>query len=335
MPRKLRSDFAALLAMTVSAAMPGAALADEGGVSFWLPGNYGSLAAVPGQPGWSFASVYYHTSVSAGGSRTFRIGGGVQAGLKGYADLVFLNGTYVSPTPFLGGQFSFDMTEAVGASNAGVNATLTGPLGNTLSGSRSDNVSGFSDLYPRATVKWNEGVHNFMVYTMWGLPVGAYDPNRLANIGIGHWSGDGGAGYTYFDPKTGHEFSAVAGLTYNFKNPYTNYQNGVDFHLDWAASQFLSKEWLVGVVGYFYNQISADSGAGATLGAFESRVAGIGPQVGYLFPAGDMQGYLNLKGYYEFDADHRPKGWNVWLTLAISPLPPTTAAQHQMATRAR
>src|SRR6185312_3867188 len=199
MPRKLRTDLVALL-VAVSIGVSGAALADEGGVSFWLPGGYGSLAAVPGQPGWSFGSIYYHTTLSAGGSKTFRIGGGVQAGLAGRADLVFLNGTYVSPTSFLGGQFSFDLTEAVGASRASVDATLTGPLGNTLSGSRTDNVSGFSDLYPRATVKWNEGVHNFMIYTMWDFPVGAYDPNRLANIGIGHWAGDGGAGYTYFDP---------------------------------------------------------------------------------------------------------------------------------------
>src|SRR6202023_421235 len=43
------------------------ALADESGVSFWVPGFFGSLAAAPQQPGWSLADVYYHTSVSAGG----------------------------------------------------------------------------------------------------------------------------------------------------------------------------------------------------------------------------------------------------------------------------
>jgi hypothetical protein len=26
---------------------------------------------------------------------------------------------------------------------------------------------------------------------------------------------------------------------------------------------------------------------------------------------------VNLKGFSEFDAKHRPEGWNVWLTLAI------------------
>src|SRR5262245_39978615 len=45
---------------------------------------------------------------------------------------------------------------------------------------------------------------------------------------------DGGVGYTYFNPKTGHELSAVAGLTYNFENEHTDYQNGIDFHLDAA-----------------------------------------------------------------------------------------------------
>src|SRR5262245_11922251 len=43
-----------------------AGLADEGGVSVWLPGFFGSLAAAPLQPGWSLTSIYYHTSVSAG-----------------------------------------------------------------------------------------------------------------------------------------------------------------------------------------------------------------------------------------------------------------------------
>src|SRR5215510_1600173 len=54
------------------------AKADEGGVSFWIPGFFGSLAASPLQPGWSLTSFYYHTSVSAGSdvaqAREIRIG---------------------------------------------------------------------------------------------------------------------------------------------------------------------------------------------------------------------------------------------------------------------
>jgi hypothetical protein len=38
---------------------------------------------------------------------------------------------------------------------------------------------------------------------------------------------------------------------------------------------------------------------------------------------GELQGYVNLKGYKEFNAVHRPEGWNVWLTFALSPTPPS------------
>jgi hypothetical protein len=48
----------------------------------------------------------------------------------------------------------------------------------------------------------------------------------------------------------------------------------------------------------------------------------VGPQIGYLFPIGGMQGYLSLKAYWEFDAERRADGWNTWLTLAISPAAP-------------
>jgi hypothetical protein len=55
----------------------------------------------------------------------------------------------------------------------------------------------------------------------------------------------------------------------------------------------------------------------------------VGPQVGYIFPVGNMQGYLNLKAYGEFDAANRPSGWNAWLTFAISPVASTDATPTQ------
>ena len=55
-----------LAVATVMGALASPVAADEGGVSFWLPGTFGSLAAVPQQPGWSLATIFYGTSVSAG-----------------------------------------------------------------------------------------------------------------------------------------------------------------------------------------------------------------------------------------------------------------------------
>ena len=39
---------------------------------------------------------------------------------------------------------------------------------------------------------------------------------------------------------------------------------------------------------------------------------GVGAQLGYIIPMGDLQGYFNVKAYKEFEI--RPEGWNVWLT---------------------
>lgn len=63
MPRRILKPFVVVLGVLIG--MPSIALADEGGVSLWLPGFFGSLAASPLQPGWSLTSIYYHTSVSA------------------------------------------------------------------------------------------------------------------------------------------------------------------------------------------------------------------------------------------------------------------------------
>jgi hypothetical protein len=298
---------------------PCAALADEGGLSFWLPGQFGSLAATPGTPGLSWAMVYIHPSVSAAGGAGFPRGGRIDLGLEGRGDLVAFGPTYIFATPFLGAQVSASLLGIAGRNEGSVTASLTGPLGNTISGNKTQALTSYGDVIPQIAMKWNLGVHNFMTYVMGDIPVGDYDPNRLANLGIGHGALDWGGGYTYFNPQTGNEFSGTAGFTYNFINPDTQYKNGVDFHFDWGASHFFTKQLQLGLVGYYFQQITDDTGAGATLGGFRSRIAGVGPQLGFLFPVGDMQGYVNAKVYKEFAAQNRPEGWNAWLTFAISP----------------
>ena len=192
---------------------------------------------------------------------------------------------------------------------------------------------GLGDLAPMFQLCWNAGVHNYMTYVTGDIAVGAYESTRLSNIGIGHGAIDAGGGYTYFNPATGHEFSGVLGFTYNFQNQSTQYQNGVDMHFDWGASQFLTKQFQVGLVGYVYKEIGCDSGSGDRVGCFQSQVVGVGPQLGFIFPVGDMQGYINLKGYKEFAAENRPDGWNTWVTFVISPAAPTPSAPRRMVTK--
>jgi hypothetical protein len=317
--------------------------ADESGISFWIPGFFGSLAAAPQQPGWSLSNIYYHTSVSAGGdvalAREFQIRqvpvnltARASANVNATGDLGFVLPNYVFATPVLGGQASAGLLAGYGV----ISTTVAGQLSGNLSGpggastpffrsdAFNDTTWGFTDLIPIFTLRWNAGVNNFMTYFTGDIPVGAYQSDRLANLGIGHGAIDAGGGYTYFNPATGHEFSGVLGFTYNFINTSTQYQSGVDMHFDWGASQFLTKQVQVGLVGYAYKEIGCDSGSGDHVGCFQSQVFGVGPQFGYVFPLSQgLQGYINVKGYGEFANSARPAGWNTWLTFVISPAAPT------------
>jgi hypothetical protein len=307
------------------------ARADSGGISFWLPGAFASLAATPTVPGWAYSTIYLHLQANAGATQNFVTSNGargsVVTGLSAHGDALVQGITYTSPLAVLGGQAAFTVLAAPGNLGASIDATLTGPRGNAVSGVATDNRTTVSDVLYQGTLKWNQGVHNEMVYVVGNIPSGTYDPNRLANLSFGFPAIDVGAGYTYLDPKTGHEFSVVGGLTYSAINPYLQYQNGIDFHLDWGASQFISKNVHVGLVGYFFQQITDDSGPGAKLGGFRGMAVGLGPEIGFIIPLSkDYQGYLNLRGYKDLETENRANTWSTWVTFAISPALPETAS---------
>ncbi len=306
--------------------------ADESGISFWQPGTFANLAAAPGAPGWSFTATYFHATL-AGGSNVAtadtlplfpRIPLTVQldADIKTNVNIAILTPAYAFATPVLGGRLAFNLFVPVGGAKTQIDALVTGalgPIGFATQNVISDTLTSFGDPAPQLSLKWNQGVNNFMIYSRGGIPVGDYNADRIVNLGKGHGAIDTGFGYTYFNESTGFEFSAVSGLTYNFTNPHTDYQNGIDWHTDLEASRFLYQRHFVGVVGYYFNQITGDSGSGATLGHYQSRIAAVGPEVGFLFPVGEMQGSLSLRGYWEFAAQNRSSGWNTWLAFSIAP----------------
>jgi len=100
-----------------------------------------------------------------------------------------MTASYVFASPVLGGQLAVGLAGAAGHNSTSIDGTLTNSVGSltvTRTGSISDERWGFADLYPTASLRWNSGVNNFMVYLTGDLPVGTYDSSRLANFGIGH-----------------------------------------------------------------------------------------------------------------------------------------------------
>src|SRR6516225_6696496 len=232
--RPLLASAAVVLAISAAIfSIPKSAFADEDGTSFWIPGLFGSLAAAPQQPGWSLTSILYNTNVSASGNaavaREITIGRfnpkiniSVNANVHANFTLGLVAPTYVFATPFLGGQASATLLFGYGNNDTSLNASATAstdrlPFSITRSVALSQDTAGFTDLIPLFEDRWNAGVNNYMVYITGDIPVGLYSTSNLANIGLGHGAIDGGVGYTYFNGKTGHEFSAVLGFTGNFE----------------------------------------------------------------------------------------------------------------------
>src|SRR6516165_9492834 len=209
-----------VVVVSIAASAPSGSFADEGGVSFWYPGTYGSLAALPQQPGWSLSVTHYHATVSARGFT----GGTSAATDSNYnehtAQLCF-GAAYVFATPFLGAQASLGMSSLYGRDTVRLSTASFAPSDNI-----SESATGFGDLFPVFSLRWNQGVNNLMTYVTGDIPIGVYNPLRLAYLGVGHGAIDAGGAYTYFNSKTGQEFSGTLGFTYNPINPSTHYQSG-------------------------------------------------------------------------------------------------------------
>jgi hypothetical protein len=95
--------FAPMIAFACATASPDTQ-ADEGGASFWLPGQFGSLAATLTKPGWSLSFTYHHASTSTATGKNFEIGGRIETGVSARTNLLFITPTYTFSDSVLGGQ---------------------------------------------------------------------------------------------------------------------------------------------------------------------------------------------------------------------------------------
>jgi len=91
----------------------------------------------------------------------------------------------------------------------------------------------------------------------------------------------------------------------NTENSDTDYKTGTEFHVDFVANQFLSDTFALGVRGYYYDQLTGDSGAGAKLGDYKSESFGFGP--GFLWIPGFGAGRFSVLGkwMHDFSSENR------------------------------
>lgn len=319
------------LAVMMLSAVSGDAIAAESGAGFYLLGTRGPAAAILPPAGVFFQNDFYYYQGSLDAGKQLPVGGQVVGGVDAAVAIDLPTLIWVTPWDLVGGKFALSATLPVGWKDVSATASLVGPGGGAISRSVGDDTFTVGDPVISAMTGWNSGNFYWQTGVMVNVPIGDYQKGELANIAFHHWGADVYAAGTYFDPATGLDISAAVGITFNAENAATDYRTGNEFHFEWAVSKQFNEQFSAGIIGYYYNQLTGDSGDGARLGDFKGEVAAIGATIGYNFKVGETPVSSRLKVYHEFGAKNRAEGTGVFATisipLAITPPTEISAAQ--------
>ncbi len=286
------------------------AAAAEGASSNYFPGSYGTVAvATPPTVGWSYLN--YNLFFAADTERAV-LQGRLNVDLDTFAYFNMSSGVYTFEKPVLGSRFAMGGTLPLGY--AELESQLVDPSG-TMAVDDSETGLGDILLLP-AAFYWNDGNWYFNLYESIVTPTGKYDVNDNVNIGRNYWSFDTVFAVTNLNMKTGRDFSLVAGYMINTENDDTDYRTGNELHVDAMFNQFLSETFALGLHGYYYRQVTGDSGNGAILGDFKGESYGIGPSFLWMPKSGGGKFSVTGTWLHDLHATDRLEGDYVVVTLA-------------------
>jgi hypothetical protein len=305
-----------LLAAAGLALLTSLACAGEGGTAHVTPGATATLIdLVPTSPGWVFKPMF----VNYQGEASVRIptAAGIVTNADADVQTLILGGVYTFEQTVLGGaHYSVAAFQPYLWMDIAANSEALGGI------KVQSKVDGFGDLtVVPVMLAWKTGYVQYSFLMPVYAPIGSYKAGRLGNPGLNYWTFDPTAGAAYSNPTTG--FNAIAHLGYamNTENGDTDYRSGSILHLDAAVQQILpvgSGLLTLGVEGFWFEQVTGDSGDGARLGDFEGRTAGIGPVLGYILPLGKEKLLLEAKWLPELDTQNRLEGDYVWLKAVLA-----------------
>jgi hypothetical protein len=194
------------------------------------------------------------------------------------------------------------------------------PAGRTVR--RSDSSSGLGDilLFPiMLNYTFSPALNaNFRL----GLyaPTGDYEVGALANTGKNFWTVEPTIALMYLNPKTGLEASTFFGIDFNEENSDTNYKSGSQAHLEATLAQHLPL-WgggaSIGLTGFWYQQITGDSGSGASFGDFKAKALGIGPVLSYSRKLDSSDMIAEFKWLHESGVERRAEGDTLFLKVML------------------
>lgn len=289
--------------------------AEEGGSGHYQPGSMSSFAdGVSTEPVFiaRLNAVGYQADASK--NLAIPIGGLPTVDADVDAKVVALTLGWVPEWGVLDDTWTFQMSMTVPEISMKVSGSAQVQ---TLNGQRSQNLSdsktalGDIVLMPLMLNQKISADFNMNYRLGFYAPTGSYKVGRLANTGKNYWTIEPTVGFMYFGQENGREASLFIGADFNQENSDTNYKTGTQVHIDTTFAQhFPLGRGLagVGIGAYWYKQIKADSGSGATLGDFKAKTTGIGPVLSYVNQAFGQKLISEFRWLHESGVKNRFSG---------------------------
>jgi hypothetical protein len=151
-------------------------------------------------------------------------------------------------------------------------------------------------------------------YSFWA-PTGEYSQNRPSLLWKGFWSHMFTAGMTYYlDSAKTWAISVLNRYEIHTQHNEIDITPGDTYSLEWGVSKAIAKSIEVGLVGYYQQQVTDDSGSAVNYDkSIYDRVIGLGPEILMFCPRLNL--FTSLRYCREFSATQRPEGNLISLTF--------------------
>jgi hypothetical protein len=312
----------ALLAAAVLAVWTGVARAEEGGSGHYAAGSMSSfIDAVPQAPTFMTRLNILNYKGSVGANVPLPIAGRTALGVDATSWAYGLSLVW-RPAFELAPGWSYAMSATIPYVTMDVSADLltTTSGGAQIGVGRSDKLGALGDvvLIP-LMLNYNVDPDLNVNFRITGYaPTGSYQVGRLANTGKNFWTIEPTLAFVYFGQKNGREASLFIGTDFNNENSDTRYKSGTQVHVETTLAQHFPLAGGLagaGLSAFYYQQLTGDSGEGATFGAFKARTWGFGPVLSYVTKVDGHDVISEFKWLHEQGTKNRLQGDTLWLKV--------------------
>jgi hypothetical protein len=293
----MKNQIIRCLLLAALAALPGAIQAQPD--AHYVPGIEGLKGASLPPPGFYLRdyNVFYVANQVNNAA-------GQSAGPPNFQALTFANvprAIWITDTKFLGG-------------NVGVDALLPLIYQSVKAGPFNSDTFGIGDFFAESTLSWHPKQFDFSAGAGLWMPTGDSASPPTTRVGSGFWTPMLTAGATWYpDADKTWAVSALSRYEFNSEQQDTHDTPGQAYTLEWGISKTFNKTIDCGLVGYYQEKVTSDTGSTPAGLTPHNQVAAIGPEISLAFPSSMF--FMSLRYEYEFMAENRAQGHTVALTL--------------------